>query len=364
MRELLAGTELPLLEIGCGEGANLLHLRRQRRAARGHGGPGSALRVGVDAFARKLAFAARAVPDARFACADAGRLPFADGTFATVLIRDVLHHLPEPRATIADACRVLRPGGAFVLVEPNARNPLIRLQMTLVPAERGAARSDEAWLRGCSPASRSRGSRCRPPHPFRSTACCCTTASGCRGWARAAPCCAPSTVWKRLAGRVIPAGALVVPDRTRAANHIGSPRRARSLPAHAAGWKWPLRYATFAPLAMRVLVVTPTYNERDNLEALCDAVLASPVGADYMIVDDNSPDGTGSARRPARGPEPAHQGHAPRRASSASAAPTAQAFTRALARRLRRGDLDGRRLVARPAVPARPWSPAPRRPTW
>jgi dolichol-phosphate mannosyltransferase len=44
---------------------------------------------------------------------------------------------------------------------------------------------------------------------------------------------------------------------------------------------------------MRVLVVTPTYNERDNLEALCSAVLASPIGADYLIVDDNSPDGTG-----------------------------------------------------------------------
>ena len=43
----------------------------------------------------------------------------------------------------------------------------------------------------------------------------------------------------------------------------------------------------------RVLVVTPTYNERDNLEALCAAVLASPIHADYMIVDDNSPDGTG-----------------------------------------------------------------------
>jgi len=44
---------------------------------------------------------------------------------------------------------------------------------------------------------------------------------------------------------------------------------------------------------MRVLVVTPTYNECDNLEALCSAVLASPIAADYMIVDDNSPDGTG-----------------------------------------------------------------------
>jgi len=150
VRALLAGTDLPLLEIGCGEGANLLHGTTPMPRSAGTAAAAtvaSGLRVGVDAFARKLAFAARAVPGARFACADAGRLPFADGTFATVFIRDVLHHLPEPRATIAEACRVLRPGGAFVLNEPNARNPLIRLQMTLVPAERGAARSDEAWLR-------------------------------------------------------------------------------------------------------------------------------------------------------------------------------------------------------------------------
>jgi dolichol-phosphate mannosyltransferase len=45
---------------------------------------------------------------------------------------------------------------------------------------------------------------------------------------------------------------------------------------------------------MRVLAITPTYNERDNLEELVQAVLASPVGADYLIVDDNSPDGTGA----------------------------------------------------------------------
>ncbi|MFM7737466.1 MAG: polyprenol monophosphomannose synthase [Alphaproteobacteria bacterium] len=44
---------------------------------------------------------------------------------------------------------------------------------------------------------------------------------------------------------------------------------------------------------MRVLVVTPTYDERDNLEPLCAAVLASPVGADFLVVDDASPDGTG-----------------------------------------------------------------------
>lgn len=44
---------------------------------------------------------------------------------------------------------------------------------------------------------------------------------------------------------------------------------------------------------MRTLVVTPTFNERDNIEGLADAVLSAPCELDYLIVDDNSPDGTG-----------------------------------------------------------------------
>lgn len=45
---------------------------------------------------------------------------------------------------------------------------------------------------------------------------------------------------------------------------------------------------------MRLLVITPTYNERDNIEGLITAVLSQPLELDYMIVDDNSPDGTGA----------------------------------------------------------------------
>lgn len=41
------------------------------------------------------------------------------------------------------------------------------------------------------------------------------------------------------------------------------------------------------------LVIVPTYNERENLPALVDRVLALPVPLDLLIVDDNSPDGTG-----------------------------------------------------------------------
>jgi len=43
----------------------------------------------------------------------------------------------------------------------------------------------------------------------------------------------------------------------------------------------------------RVLVVIPTYNERDNVEAIAERVTASVAEANVLIVDDHSPDGTG-----------------------------------------------------------------------
>ncbi len=43
----------------------------------------------------------------------------------------------------------------------------------------------------------------------------------------------------------------------------------------------------------QVLVIIPTYSERENLEALVKAVFSGYSGADIFAVDDNSPDGTG-----------------------------------------------------------------------
>ena len=43
----------------------------------------------------------------------------------------------------------------------------------------------------------------------------------------------------------------------------------------------------------RVLVVIPTYNEKDNIEIICPRLLAAVPEADILIADDNSPDGTG-----------------------------------------------------------------------
>ncbi|MGI5288921.1 glycosyltransferase [Nonomuraea polychroma] len=42
-----------------------------------------------------------------------------------------------------------------------------------------------------------------------------------------------------------------------------------------------------------VLVLTPTYNERDNLRVIVGRIRAAAPAAHILVVDDNSPDGTG-----------------------------------------------------------------------
>ena len=46
-------------------------------------------------------------------------------------------------------------------------------------------------------------------------------------------------------------------------------------------------------MSSKTLVIVPTYNERDNLPPLAARLLALPVPVDLLVVDDNSPDGTG-----------------------------------------------------------------------
>jgi SAM-dependent methyltransferase len=120
-----------LLEIGCGEGSNLLTLRRL--GFRGH-------YTGVDFSQGKIAFA-RGVSDpaSTFLVADASRLPFADRSFEQVLCRDVLHHVADPESALREASRVA--ASRLCVIEPNPRSPLIAGFAIIDSAERGMLRS-------------------------------------------------------------------------------------------------------------------------------------------------------------------------------------------------------------------------------
>jgi dolichol-phosphate mannosyltransferase len=55
---------------------------------------------------------------------------------------------------------------------------------------------------------------------------------------------------------------------------------------------------------VRALVIVPTYNERENLASLLSAVLAAAPELDVLVIDDNSPDGTGRIADEVRASQP------------------------------------------------------------
>jgi ubiquinone/menaquinone biosynthesis C-methylase UbiE len=72
-----------------------------------------ALVVGLDRAEGMVALGARDFP---LLVGDAAELPFADGSFDAVVMAFMLFHLPRPTAGLAEAWRVLRPGGSVGLL--------------------------------------------------------------------------------------------------------------------------------------------------------------------------------------------------------------------------------------------------------
>ncbi len=62
-------------------------------------------------------FADLGLTNVTMAVADAEQLPFPDASFDIVTCRIAPHHFPNPDRFVAEAARVLRPGGRFVLVD-------------------------------------------------------------------------------------------------------------------------------------------------------------------------------------------------------------------------------------------------------
>jgi len=105
-----AGREV--LDAGCGPGVNSITLARR------------GLRVtAIDADAGKLetleVLKRLLAPGLKLERADVCRLPFEESSFDKVLCSEVLEHIEDDHAAVAEFARVLRPGGLLVVTVPS-----------------------------------------------------------------------------------------------------------------------------------------------------------------------------------------------------------------------------------------------------
>jgi SAM-dependent methyltransferase len=80
---------------------------------------GGIMGVGLDVSIASLREAKRASPGFDFVLASAMRLPWLDSSFDTILMLDVLEHVPDDSKALQEVGRVLRPGGRLILSVPH-----------------------------------------------------------------------------------------------------------------------------------------------------------------------------------------------------------------------------------------------------
>lgn len=101
-----------VLEVGCGLGMYTAQYRRRFNAE-------------VEAFDVEFARVAQAratTPHALIAAGEA--MPYAANTFDVVIANEVIEHVADDRATVAEMVRVCRPGGRIVIFCPNRWYPV------------------------------------------------------------------------------------------------------------------------------------------------------------------------------------------------------------------------------------------------
>ncbi|HEV3168321.1 MAG TPA: class I SAM-dependent methyltransferase [Isosphaeraceae bacterium] len=103
----------PILDLGCGSGSFLAALGARTEGV-----------VGLDIAMRWLLVARKRLDEegldsVRLVCGCAERLPLKGQSVAAIVAGDVIEHVGNQAATLAEAHRVLMPGGRLVMASPN-----------------------------------------------------------------------------------------------------------------------------------------------------------------------------------------------------------------------------------------------------
>lgn len=102
-----------VLEVACGPGPGLGYVAARARRVVGGDYTGRLVRLARQHYGSRLPLVQL----------DGQRLPFSDGSFDVVLMCEALYYLPDQVLFVAEARRVLRPGGHLLIVSVNPKWP-------------------------------------------------------------------------------------------------------------------------------------------------------------------------------------------------------------------------------------------------
>lgn len=108
-----------LLDLGCGAGRHAFEaLRRGARVVAFDFEEGEL--KDVASMTSAMAADNQIPPQGRSGCVrgDATRLPYPDGSFDRIIASEVMEHIPDDDAAMAELARVLRPGGTLAVTVP------------------------------------------------------------------------------------------------------------------------------------------------------------------------------------------------------------------------------------------------------
>ncbi len=108
VRALHVGPGSRVVDLGCGTGDLIADVERTGAAV-----------VGIDLSAEMMAYGQKRLAGRAFVRGDAQCLPFADATFDGVVSGFALRNFTAIPTAMAEAARVLKPGGRFALLEVN-----------------------------------------------------------------------------------------------------------------------------------------------------------------------------------------------------------------------------------------------------
>lgn len=97
----------PVLDLGSGDGSFAAHTFASK------------LDVGLDPWRGPLWESRARAAHKLLTLADGAHMPFADGSFQTIVSNSVLEHIPDLKPVIAECYRVLKPEGRFLFCSPS-----------------------------------------------------------------------------------------------------------------------------------------------------------------------------------------------------------------------------------------------------